>query len=142
MPGRSNRREDKLFVTASLLHHIRDESQLRSNRSITATSRQQPTASPTKSCSEEATMDESTRPSFAAVASSPSRFKKSSKRLESGQQDFDNELEILSNIQSTGLVNLLGFANSELKDRLLVVEFMRNDTLYDVLHSDFLPVGF
>ncbi|CAN1152646.1 Serine/threonine-protein kinase-like protein At3g51990 [Linum perenne] len=87
-------------------------------------------------------MDESTRPSFAAVASSPSRFKKSSKRLESGQQDFDNELEILSNIQSTGLVNLLGFANSELKDRLLVVEFMRNDTLYDVLHSDFLPVGF
>ncbi|CAN0863636.1 Serine/threonine-protein kinase-like protein At3g51990 [Linum grandiflorum] len=61
--------------------------------------------------------------------------KKPSKRLES-QQEVDNELEILSKIHSPGLVNLLGFANNESKDRLLVVEFMSNGTLYDVLHSD------
>ncbi|CAN1190510.1 Serine/threonine-protein kinase-like protein At3g51990 [Linum perenne] len=62
--------------------------------------------------------------------------KKRSNRPESGQQDFDNELEILSRIHSPGLVNLLGFANNESRDRLLVVEFMSNGTLYDVLHSD------
>ncbi|CAN0863638.1 Serine/threonine-protein kinase-like protein At3g51990 [Linum grandiflorum] len=64
--------------------------------------------------------------------------KKPSKRLQhqNQQQEVDNELEILSKIHSPGLVNLLGFANNESKDRLLVVEFMSNGTLYDVLHSD------
>lgn len=48
--------------------------------------------------------------------------------------EVDNEIDILSKIQSPRLVNLLGFTNDS-KDRLLVVEFMSNGTLYDVLHS-------
>ncbi|XP_019450844.1 PREDICTED: serine/threonine-protein kinase-like protein At3g51990 isoform X1 [Lupinus angustifolius] len=48
--------------------------------------------------------------------------------------ELDNEIEILSKIHSPGLVNLVGFTNDS-KDRLLVVEFMSNGTLYDVLHS-------
>ncbi|CAN6571488.1 unnamed protein product [Malus baccata var. baccata] len=47
--------------------------------------------------------------------------------------EVDNEIEILSKIQSPRLVNLLGFSNDS-KDMLLVVEFMSNGTLYDVLH--------
>ncbi|KAG6606894.1 Serine/threonine-protein kinase-like protein, partial [Cucurbita argyrosperma subsp. sororia] len=49
--------------------------------------------------------------------------------------EVDNEIEILSKIQSPRLVNLVGFTNDS-KDRLLVVEFMCNGTLYDVIHSD------
>ncbi|CAL0304357.1 unnamed protein product [Lupinus luteus] len=48
--------------------------------------------------------------------------------------ELDNEIEILSKIRSPGLVNLVGFTNDS-KDKLLVVEFMSNGTLYDVLHS-------
>ncbi|XP_050210186.1 serine/threonine-protein kinase-like protein At3g51990 [Mercurialis annua] len=64
-------------------------------------------------------------------------IKKPSKGLEIGQE-VDNEMEILSKIHSPRLVNLLGFAN-DTKDRLLVVEFMSNGTLYDVLHSNSRP---
>ncbi|CAN6561805.1 unnamed protein product [Malus baccata var. baccata] len=42
--------------------------------------------------------------------------------------EVDNEIEILSKIQSPRLVNLLGFS-SDSKDRLLVVEFMSNVTM-------------
>ncbi|WJX49709.1 non-specific serine/threonine protein kinase [Trifolium repens] len=48
--------------------------------------------------------------------------------------EVDNEIDILSKIQSPRLVNLVGFTNDS-KDRLLVVEFMCNGTLFDVLHS-------
>ncbi|XP_057456924.1 serine/threonine-protein kinase-like protein At3g51990 [Lotus japonicus] len=48
--------------------------------------------------------------------------------------EVDNEIDILSKIQSPRLVNLVGFTNDS-RDRLLVVEFMSNGTLYDVLHS-------
>ncbi|KAL1362512.1 hypothetical protein HN51_010764 [Arachis hypogaea] len=48
--------------------------------------------------------------------------------------EVDNEIDILSKIQSPRLVNLVGFTNDS-QDRLLVVEFMSNGTLYDVLHS-------
>ncbi|CAL5211872.1 unnamed protein product [Lathyrus oleraceus] len=48
--------------------------------------------------------------------------------------EVDNEIDILSKIQSPRLVNLVGFTNDS-KDRLLVVEFMSNGTLFDVLHS-------
>ncbi|EEF34441.1 Protein kinase APK1B, chloroplast precursor, putative [Ricinus communis] len=64
-------------------------------------------------------------------------IKKPSKGVEVGQE-VDNEMEILSKIHSPRLVNLLGFAN-DTKDRLLVVEFMSNGTLYDVLHSNSRP---
>ncbi|KAF3437364.1 hypothetical protein FNV43_RR20117 [Rhamnella rubrinervis] len=52
--------------------------------------------------------------------------------------EVDNEIEILSKIHSPRLVNLVGFTNDS-KDRLLVVEFMSNGTLYDVLHSSPRP---
>ncbi|GAV89264.1 Pkinase_Tyr domain-containing protein [Cephalotus follicularis] len=64
-------------------------------------------------------------------------IKKPSKNQEIGQE-VDNEIEILSKIQSPRLVNLLGFTN-DTKDRLLVVEFMCNGTLYDILHSNPRP---
>ncbi|KAF5738394.1 putative Protein kinase APK1B chloroplast precursor [Tripterygium wilfordii] len=53
-------------------------------------------------------------------------------------QEVDNEMEILSKIHSPRLVNLLGFA-TDTKDRLLVVEFMSNGTLFDILHSNSRP---
>ncbi|KAE8694180.1 Serine/threonine-protein kinase-like protein [Hibiscus syriacus] len=62
-------------------------------------------------------------------------IKKPSSRNQETNPEADNEIEILSKIQSPGLVNLLGFSN-DAKDRLLVVEFMSNGTLYDVLHSN------
>ncbi|XVE76774.1 hypothetical protein DITRI_Ditri13aG0007700 [Diplodiscus trichospermus] len=62
-------------------------------------------------------------------------IKKPSSRNQETNQEADNEIEILSKIQSPRLVNLLGFTNGT-KDRLLVVEFMSNGTLYDVLHSN------
>ncbi|KAK3223876.1 hypothetical protein Dsin_010901 [Dipteronia sinensis] len=65
--------------------------------------------------------------------------KKPSKNQEIGQE-VDNEIEILSKIRSPRLVNLLGFSNDS-KDRLLVVEFMCNGTLYDVLHSNNRPLN-
>lgn len=52
--------------------------------------------------------------------------------------EVDNEIDILSKIHSPRLVNLVGFSNDS-KDRLLVVEFMSNGTLYDVLHSNSRP---
>ncbi|KAG9459612.1 hypothetical protein H6P81_004120 [Aristolochia fimbriata] len=55
--------------------------------------------------------------------------------------EVDNEIEILSKIQSPRLVNLLGFTSGAGDDRLLVVEFMKNGTLYDVLHSSPNPPG-
>lgn len=48
--------------------------------------------------------------------------------------EVDNEIDILSKIHSPRLVNLVGFTNDS-KDRLLVVEFMSNGTLFDILHS-------
>ncbi|OAY44868.1 serine/threonine-protein kinase-like protein At3g51990 [Manihot esculenta] len=65
--------------------------------------------------------------------------KKPSKGVDIGQE-VDNEIEILSKIHSPRLVNLLGFAN-DTKDRLLVVEFMSNGTLYDILHSNSRPLN-
>ncbi|KAF8403759.1 hypothetical protein HHK36_011864 [Tetracentron sinense] len=52
--------------------------------------------------------------------------------------EVENEIDILSKIQNPRLVNLLGFTNDS-RDRLLVVEFMSNGTLYDVLHSNPRP---
>lgn len=50
--------------------------------------------------------------------------------------EVENEIDILSKLQSPRLVNLVGFTNNDSHDRLLVVEFMSNGTLYDVLHSN------
>ncbi|GAB4832484.1 hypothetical protein Ancab_006506 [Ancistrocladus abbreviatus] len=53
--------------------------------------------------------------------------------------EFDNELHILSHLHSPRFVNLLGYTVDDSNDRLLVVEFMSNGTLYDVLHSNSKP---
>ncbi|CAM8910491.1 unnamed protein product [Rhodiola kirilowii] len=52
--------------------------------------------------------------------------------------EVDNEIDILSKLRSPRLVNLVGFSNDR-RDRLLVMEFMSNGTLYDVLHSNPRP---
>ncbi|KAL2478335.1 Serine/threonine-protein kinase-like protein [Forsythia ovata] len=53
--------------------------------------------------------------------------------------EVENEINILSKLQSPRLVNLVGFSKNDALDHLLVVEFMRNGTLYDVLHSTSRP---
>lgn len=63
------------------------------------------------------------------------------KRLWCGLKDesaFVNEIEILSKMHSPGLVNLVGISQHS-KERLLVVEFMANGTLYDILHCNPKP---
>ncbi|KAJ4970629.1 hypothetical protein NE237_003728 [Protea cynaroides] len=52
--------------------------------------------------------------------------------------EVDNEIDILSKINSPRLVNLVGFTN-DFRDRLLVTEFMCNGTLYEVLHKSPRP---
>ncbi|GLU16106.1 hypothetical protein SLE2022_325560 [Rubroshorea leprosula] len=47
----------------------------------------------------------------------------------------DNEIEILSRVQNPGFVNLLGFCSDSRSSKLIVVEFMPNGSLYDLLHS-------
>ncbi|KAJ0809956.1 putative protein kinase RLK-Pelle-CR4L family [Helianthus annuus] len=50
--------------------------------------------------------------------------------------EVDNEIDILSKLHSPHLVNLIGFSNNPQQNRLLVVEFMSNGTLYDTLHMN------
>ncbi|XP_041018434.1 serine/threonine-protein kinase-like protein At3g51990 [Juglans microcarpa x Juglans regia] len=47
----------------------------------------------------------------------------------------ENEIEILSRVQHPRLVNLLGFCSDSSNRKLLVVEYMPNGSLYDLLHS-------
>lgn len=65
--------------------------------------------------------------------------KKPSRRDPSSE--FDNELTVLSHLNSPRFVNLLGYSSDRTTDRLLVVEYMSNGTLYDVLHSNPKPPG-
>ncbi|CAA0808924.1 Serine/threonine-protein kinase-like protein [Striga hermonthica] len=55
--------------------------------------------------------------------------------------EFENEIDILSKLQSPKIVNLVGFTKKESRDRLLVVEFMSRGTLFDVLHSNPRPLS-
>lgn len=47
----------------------------------------------------------------------------------------ENEIEILSRVHHPRLVNLLGFCVDSNDAKLLVVEYMPNGSLYDLLHS-------
>ncbi|KAH6803466.1 Protein kinase superfamily protein [Perilla frutescens var. frutescens] len=61
-------------------------------------------------------------------------------RTSGNPTEVDNEIDILSKLHSPRLVNLLGFTtDAAAHDRLLVVEFMSNGTLYDVLHTNSPP---
>ncbi|KAL6983157.1 non-specific serine,threonine protein kinase [Sarracenia purpurea var. burkii] len=54
----------------------------------------------------------------------------------------ENEIEILSRVRSPRLVNLLGFGVDSEKRKLIVVEFMPNGSLYDLIHrSKIRPPG-
>ncbi|KAK7301134.1 hypothetical protein RJT34_11995 [Clitoria ternatea] len=46
----------------------------------------------------------------------------------------DNEIEILSHITNPRLVNLLGFCTDQ-TNKLIVVEYMSNGSLFEILHS-------
>ncbi|PON70512.1 Mitogen-activated protein kinase kinase kinase [Trema orientale] len=53
----------------------------------------------------------------------------------------ENEIEILSRVQHPRLVNLLGFCTDDKERKLIVVEYMPNGSLYDLLHSASRPPG-
>ncbi|CAG7865269.1 unnamed protein product [Brassica rapa] len=74
----------------------------------------------------------------AAIGSRLVAVKRPSKSREISRE-FHNEFEILSKIRSPRFVNLLGYSADNAKDPLLVVEFMLNGSLYDVIHSDSPP---
>ncbi|XP_022766414.1 serine/threonine-protein kinase-like protein At1g28390 [Durio zibethinus] len=54
----------------------------------------------------------------------------------------DNEIEILSRVYDPRLVNLIGYCSDTLsRNKLIVVEYMPNGSLYDLLHSSSRPPG-
>ncbi|XP_058091192.1 serine/threonine-protein kinase-like protein At3g51990 [Magnolia sinica] len=63
--------------------------------------------------------------------------KKPSKGLQLLQDNskLDNEIEILSSIQSPHIVNLLGVVHEDSVSKLLIMEFMPNGSLEDFLHN-------
>jgi serine/threonine protein kinase len=65
------------------------------------------------------------------------------KRPSPRRPEVDNEIRILSSVRGPRLVNLLGFSDPGTGPaaRLLVVEYMPNGTLYDLLHSNPRPPG-
>ncbi|KAG2627897.1 serine/threonine-protein kinase-like protein At3g51990 [Panicum virgatum] len=65
------------------------------------------------------------------------------KRPSPRRPEVDNEIRILSSVRGPRLVNLLGFSDPGTgpAERLLVVEYMPNGTLYDLLHSNPRPPG-
>ncbi|PHT50802.1 Serine/threonine-protein kinase-like protein [Capsicum baccatum] len=60
-------------------------------------------------------------------------------RHSSSNSPAENEIEILSRVYHPRLVNLLGYAVDSKQNKLIVVEFMPNGSLYELLHSDSKP---
>ncbi|XP_021862941.2 serine/threonine-protein kinase-like protein At3g51990 [Spinacia oleracea] len=63
------------------------------------------------------------------------------KKPTSSSETAENEIEILSKLQTRRIVNLLGYAVDPNKKLLLVVEYMPNGALYDHLHKHEKPPG-
>eukprot|EP00249_Psilotum_nudum_P010496 c22574_g1_i2 orf=360-1742(-) len=57
------------------------------------------------------------------------------RRLHHDKAVFENELQILSRVNNPRLVKLVGLCQNS-KEKLLVVEFMSNGTLYDILQNN------
>ncbi|KAK7410455.1 hypothetical protein VNO78_01248 [Psophocarpus tetragonolobus] len=53
----------------------------------------------------------------------------------------ENEIEILSQVPSPRLVNLIGFSTDPNGNKLIVVEYMPNGSLHDLLHTTKKPPG-
>ncbi|CAI8599181.1 unnamed protein product [Vicia faba] len=53
----------------------------------------------------------------------------------------ENEIEILSQVPSRRLVNLIGYCTDPNGNKLIVVEYMPNGSLHDLLHSTSKPPG-
>ncbi|KAF1865592.1 hypothetical protein Lal_00004968 [Lupinus albus] len=53
----------------------------------------------------------------------------------------ENEIEILSHVNSTRMVNLIGFSTDPNGNKLIVVQYMPNGSLHDLLHSPVRPPG-
>ncbi|CAL5204621.1 unnamed protein product [Lathyrus oleraceus] len=53
----------------------------------------------------------------------------------------ENEIEILSQVPSFRLVNLIGYCTDPNGNKLIVVEYMPNGSLHDLLHSASKPPG-
>ncbi|KAL5558543.1 hypothetical protein UlMin_034754 [Ulmus minor] len=53
----------------------------------------------------------------------------------------ENEIEILSRVHHPRLVNLIGFCTDSKERKLIVVEYMPNGSLYDILHLSSRPPG-
>lgn len=56
---------------------------------------------------------------------------------------YENEIEILSRVRGPRLVNLIGVCDGDesIEERLIVVEYMPNGCLYDLLHRSPRPPG-
>lgn len=59
--------------------------------------------------------------------------------INTNSRGFEAELEILSNIRHSNIVNLIGYC-AEMGERLLVYEFMPHGTLHDHLHGELSPL--
>lgn len=61
------------------------------------------------------------------------------KKSKCNNSPAENEIEILSRVHHPRLVNLLGYAIDSKQSKLIVVEFMPNGSLYELLHSSAKP---
>ncbi|XP_078436049.1 protein kinase superfamily protein [Wolffia australiana] len=54
-------------------------------------------------------------------------------------REIDNEIEILSLVRNPRIVNVIGFSEAGQGERLLVMEYMPNGTLFELLHGGAAP---
>ncbi|KAJ7569916.1 hypothetical protein O6H91_01G100500 [Diphasiastrum complanatum] len=62
------------------------------------------------------------------------------RRFWEGQLLLDNELQVLSRLRSNRFVNLIGLS-ADSNEKLLVVEFSANGSLFDVIHGGSVPLS-